>query len=115
MSSLWAYDADLAEKIEEQEHKVGGKGVCCVTALLPAACGGAAQSLPRPPEQLDRHWLYFLQWCRKPSMPWPICCCCRATPPACNPLLCTAAPARARLAPRPARFLDAGRGVWRHW
>lgn len=27
VSSLWAFDADLAEKIEEQEHKVGAAAV----------------------------------------------------------------------------------------
>lgn len=50
VSSLWAFDADLAEKIEEQEHKVeGGKEVCCVAALLTSACAGASKSPPRPP------------------------------------------------------------------
>ena len=42
VSSLWAFDADLAEKIEEQEHKVGGGRRCAVWRL-------ASKSPPRPP------------------------------------------------------------------
>ncbi len=52
VSSLWAYDADLAEKIEEQEHKVGR--LCAVWGPGPrfsAKCSGSKTPAHLPMER----------------------------------------------------------------